>query len=106
MSARISGRTEEFDHLARTVAGAVAGEGRLVFLTSPTGGGKSTLTKALLEQAEAGELGELEALRFVCMTSTPYGPFLELLADLSGRDRKRIVAKKALDIVKATAPLV
>jgi hypothetical protein len=102
----IFGREDELQQLGRIVAGAVAGDGRLVFLTSPTGGGKSTLIAALRERVEADELGEVEALRFVCAPSTPYGPFLELLSDLAGRDRKRIVAARAKSILTATAPLV
>ena len=102
----IFGREEELDQLGSIVADAVAGEGRLVFLTSPTGGGKSTLITALRERVDADELGEVEALRFVCAPSTPYGPFLELLSDLAGRDRRRIVAARAKSILIATAPLV
>jgi predicted ATPase len=99
------GREDELDQLGRIFAGAATGAGRLVFLTSPTGGGKSTLTEALRASVDAGELGELEALRFVCMPSTPYGPFLELLSDLASRDRKRIVAARARKILTVTAPL-
>ncbi len=101
----ISGREDELEQLGRIVSDAVAGEGWLVFLTSPTGGGKSTLVEALTARVDAGELGELEALRFVCMLSTPYGPFLELLSDLASRDRKRILAARARSILKVTAPL-
>jgi tetratricopeptide (TPR) repeat protein len=106
MGVEIRGRDEELEQLGRIVTDAVAGQGRLVFLTSPTGGGKSTLIAALRERVDRGDLGELEALRFVCMPSTPYGPFLELLSDLTGRDRKRILAARARSIVTATAPLV
>ncbi|MGZ8782966.1 MAG: ATP-binding protein, partial [Gaiellaceae bacterium] len=102
----ICGREEELERLCRVVTAAVAGEGRLVWLTSPTGGGKSTLIGAFLARADAGELGELEALRYVCMPSTPYGPFLELLADLAGRDRKRIVGARVRAIIEGIAPLV
>jgi len=94
----ICGREDELEQLGRIVSDTVAGEGRLVFLTSPTGGGKSTLVEALTARVDAGELGELEALRFVCMLSTPYGPFLELLSDLASRDRKRILAARARSI--------
>ena len=101
-----SGRSDELKQLADVVAAAPAGKGALVFLTGPTGGGKSTLIKALRARVEAGELGELEALAFVCQPSTPYGPFLELLGDLARRNRGKIVASKALAILEGTAPLV
>lgn len=106
MAVEIFGREDELEQLGGIVSGAVAGEGRLVFLTSPTGGGKSTLITALRERVDADAYGELEALPFVCAPSTPYGPFLELLSDLAGRDRKRIVAARAKSILTATAPLV
>ena len=102
----ICGRESEFERLSTVIAGAVAGEGRLVCLTAPTGGGKSTLIDALRARADAGELGEVVALRYVCMPSTPYGPFLELLADLAGRDKKRLFAERAFAIIKGTAPLL
>jgi tetratricopeptide (TPR) repeat protein len=102
----ICGREEELERLSSVVTNAMAGEGRFVCLTSPTGAGKTTLIEAVLARAEAGELGELEALRFMCQRSTPYGPFIELLSDLSGRDRKRVVAKNVWAIIKGTAPIL
>ena len=103
---QIAGRDRERTQLEGAVERAVAGRAELVFLEGPTGSGKSTLLTALRGRVDSGELGEVEAVRLICAPTTPYGPFLELLSDLARRDRKRIVAKRALDIFKSTAPLV
>ncbi len=103
---QIAGRERERAQLEGAVQRAVAGRAELVFLEGPTGSGKSTLLTELCGRIEADELGETEVVRLICTPSTPYGPFLELLSDLARRDRKRIVAKRALDILKSTAPLV
>ena len=103
---QIAGRERERTQLESAVARAVEGRAEIVFLEGPTGSGKTTVLSALRARIDAGELGEVEAVRLICSPMTPYGPFLELLADLARRDRKRILAKRALAIFKSTAPLV
>jgi len=102
------GREREFYALLAAAEEAAAGRGSIVFLAGPTGGGKSSLIKALTEALAASETEpQPEVVSVLCYETSagnPLGPFGEVLRALTSRERRGDRAKRVIELVRQIAP--
>ncbi len=79
-----AGREREIEQLNATVDAALAGEGRIVGITGPTGTGKSFLLSHLIDRwVGKGGTGVLSRCRYAT-ANTPLGPVMETFANYFG----------------------
>lgn len=83
-------REEEFDQLAALATGLARGHGGAVVLEGESGIGKSALIEEFLQRLKADDT-PVRTVRVRCSPGigpmSPYGPIIEILADLTGSGR-------------------
>jgi predicted ATPase len=102
------GRERELGQLLEVAARTKQGRGSVVFLSGPTGSGKSMLVKALGDALAAQPADErpdvVSAVCYETSAGNPLGPFGEILRALTSRERRGDRAKRVLELVKQVAP--
>jgi tetratricopeptide (TPR) repeat protein len=104
--AAVIGRERELDALSAAATDAAAGRGRVVFLSGPTGSGKSALVRAASERITAAEADAdvVTALCYDTNAGNPLAPFGEILRALTSRERRGDRAKRVIELVGQVAP--
>jgi tetratricopeptide (TPR) repeat protein len=102
------GRERELEALVTAAREAAAGRGSIVFLAGPTGSGKSSLVKALVDAlASTDAQPKPEVISVLCYETSaanPLGPFGEILRALTNLERRGDRAKRVIELVKQVAP--
>ena len=104
--AAVIGRERELDALSAAATDAAAGHGCVVFLSGPTGAGKSELLKAWGERIhESGT--DVELVRAACLRSgsaVPLGASFRLLAALGDVSTRGDQARRIIQLIGQVAP--
>ena len=104
--AAVIGRERELDALSAAATDAAAGHGCVVFLSGPTGSGKSALLKASAARIAESDTG-VELVRTACLrsgTGVPLGACYRLLAALADEDTRGDRARRILKLIEQVAP--